>query len=372
MMVRSIKFYQSVEVVAVITLAAVVLAASGDRADNMKRSGRGRTVSVSLHFWIIFFNSQSLNLQEYHIKRHGITAERYNVTTDDGYQLKIFRLLPKVATRGVALLQHGIRQSSAHWLTLNRNLPMQLLDEGIEVWLANTRASTEGSSHISLNSSSAEFWDFSFHEFGYFDLPAIVDTILVISRCKRIHLIAFSQGAAAALIFLTKRPAYSEMIASLNLLAPAVIMANSRWTMLAVLYVTFKPILPWSLQWFVTGSDERYGNSEKELVHFQLLMLSGRFLAYNYGPKANLELYGSPDPPEYPLEKVRCPVTLHYGGADRTVHPKDVKRLSRLFPGSASVDMFRYDGMDHPDFLIRQEAASEVYPLVVDAVVKRL
>ncbi|XP_065081019.1 lipase 1-like [Ochlerotatus camptorhynchus] len=333
-------------------LTVVILDASGDQADKMKRSGRGRT--------------------EYYIKRHGITVERYNVTTDDGYQLRIFRLLPKVATRGVALLQHGIRQSSANWLALNRNLPLQLLDEGIEVWLANTRASTEGSTHISLSSSSAEFWDFSFHEFGYFDLPAIVDTILVISRWKRIHVIAFSQGAAAVLIFLTKRPMYSKMIASLNLLAPAVIMANSRWTMLAVLYITFKPILPWSLQRFVTGSDEFYGNSQKELVHFQLLMLSGRFLAFDYGPKANLELYGSSDPPEYPLGKVSCPVTLHYGGVDRTVHPKDVKRLSTLFSGSASVDMFRYNRMDHLDFLIRQEASSEVYPSVVYAVVKQL
>lgn len=257
-------------------------------------------------------------------------------------------------------------------MALDKNLPLQLLDEGIEVWLANTRASTEGASHISLSSSSAEFWDFSFHEFGYFDLPAIVDTILVISRWKRIHLIAFSQGSAAILIFLTKRHSYSDMIASLNLLAPAVIMKHSSYTLPAVLYITFRPILPWSLQRFVTGSDDRYGNSEKELHHFQTLMVTGRFLAYNYGPKINMEMYGKPEPPEYPLEKVRCPITLHYGGADRTVHPKDVKRLSTLFPGSAGVDMIRYEGMDHLDFLVRQEAASKVYPSVVSAIVKRL
>ncbi|KXJ69900.1 hypothetical protein RP20_CCG025478 [Aedes albopictus] len=308
--------------------------------------------------------------KERYVERHGITSEFYNVTTEDGYQLKMFRLLPKGERRGVVLLQHGLRESSASWLLLNQNLPLQLLERGIEVWLGNSRASTEGSSHKSLDRSSAEFWSFSFHEIGYYDLAAMVDFTMAASGSERIQVVAFSEGAAATLILLSKRPAYNEKISQLNLLAPAVLLSNSSYTVLAALYVTFKPILPWSLQRFVTGKDEFFGNSQKELEHLQHLMLSGRFVEYDYGSKRNRAVYGTSKVPEYPLEKVTCPVVLHYGGSDRVVHPRDVLRLSRKLANCANVEVMRHKRMRHLDFMTRKDAALDVYPAVVDRVVR--
>lgn len=309
-------------------------------------------------------------MKERYIDRHAITSECYDVTTEDGYQLKVFRLVPKVKRRGVVLLQHGLRQSSASWLLLNQNLPLQLLDQGLEVWLGNSRASTEGSSHTNLDRSSADFWNFSFHEIGIYDMAAIVDFVLVIAGCEQIQIIAFSEGAAATLILLTKRPAYNEKVSRLNLLAPAALLSRSSYTVLAALYVTFKPVLPWSLQRFVTGKDEPSGNSQKELEHLQHLMLSGRFVEYDYGAKRNLVMYGTSKVPEYPLCKVTCPVVLHYGGADRVVHPRDVKRLSRKLANSEQVEVMCHKHMRHLDFLTRKDAVIEVYPAVVDNVIR--
>ncbi|XP_062558766.1 lipase 1-like [Armigeres subalbatus] len=309
---------------------------------------------------------------ERYIQRQGLKSESHIVTTEDGYRLTLFRLLPNGKSRGVAILQHGLRQSSASWLLLEQNLPLQLLDQGLEVWLANSRASKEISTHVNENISVAEFWNFSFHEIGYYDLAATVDFILPTSGFERVQLIGFSEGAAAILILLSKRPHYNDRISSLCLVAPAVILPRSSFTVLAALYVTFKPILPWSLQWFVTGSNKHYGNSPKELKHLQHLMLSGRFVEYNYGSKKNRRQYGSSKPPEYPLEKLTCPVVLHYGSADRIVHPRDVKKLAALMVNSEQVDIIRHKKTKHLDFVTREKVTTDVYPLIVESVVKRL
>ncbi|XP_065081008.1 lipase 1-like [Ochlerotatus camptorhynchus] len=309
---------------------------------------------------------------EDYITQYEINTERYRVTTEDGYQLIVYRLLPQVPTKGAVVLQHGIRQSSADWLMLDNNLPMQLLSTGMEVWLGNSRASPESADHTKFSKTSAKYWEFSFHEIGYYDLAAITDAALQISQRKQIHMVAFSEGSTATLTLLAQRPEYNDKITSLNLLAPAAIMGNSQFKLVSLLFDKIQVIFPWKITQILSNNNQLSNNSQKQLEHFQQLILSGRFRQYDHGQRENIQRYGTPEPPDYPLWRITRPVVLHYGGRDTTVHPRDVEQLSTQFPKTSQVQLIEYDKLDHNDFLTRSDAASDVYPMVVESVMKRL
>jgi len=53
-----------------------------------------------------------------------------------------------------------------------------LADEGYDVWLGNARGNSWSRQHVNLTTEDNAFWDFSFHEIGTRDLPAIIDYVL--------------------------------------------------------------------------------------------------------------------------------------------------------------------------------------------------
>ncbi|XP_062558763.1 lipase 1-like [Armigeres subalbatus] len=303
--------------------------------------------------------------------RYGLHPQKYQTLTEDGYQLVMYRMKPKTASRGAVLLQHGLRQSSADWLLINRNLPRQLLDAGLEVWLGNSRASPETASNEHHSKNSEPYWNFSFHEIGYYDLPAMIDTVLMISGRSQLHLVGYSEGSTAAVALLSERPSYNRKIASLNLIAPATYMINSQVRQYAHFHDLFREIVPWTLQEIVTGSDEPSVNSAKQLEHFQQLLLSERFGQYDYGTAwDNQKRYGMDRPPPYALWKITTPVTLHYGTDDEIVPPGDVLNLAQQLHKSASVRIVKHDGIDHRGFMRRSDAAGVMYSRVVGSILE--
>ncbi|XP_058462269.1 lipase 1-like [Malaya genurostris] len=300
---------------------------------------------------------------EHYITKYGINASRYRATTADGYKLALFRLRPAGEVLGVALLQHGNRETSADWLRHSSNLPSQLLTAGIEVWLANSRLSPE--SWPAGRNTSAEFWDFSFHEIGIYDLATTVDVALNISARQQIHVIGFSEGSTAALVLLSERPEYNGRVASLNLMAPAAYMARSKFKAIAQTAEIVRIFAP---KYYETLHDNNYvrGSSRKQLEHYGQLIISGRFRQYNYGSQLNLKHYGSKLAPDYRLWQITIPVALHYGCLDVTVNPTDVEQLGKVLSKNTSVRFFRYDALDHQDFTARSEASKLVYPNIVN------
>lgn len=47
---------------------------------------------------------------------------------------------------------------------------------------------------------------------------------------------------------------------------------------------------------------------------------SGKFRQYDYGRNENIARYGQPQPPDYDLSKVTCPVYIYYADNDWLVH----------------------------------------------------
>ncbi|XP_044010331.1 lipase 3-like [Aphidius gifuensis] len=155
------------------------------------------------------------------IEKSGYLGEQHNVTTEDGYILTVFRILKshsefsnKSVDKPAVFLLGGLPTNSDLWLCLGpqRSLAMQLADEGYDVWLGNYRGTNYGRSHIKLSPNDKKFWDFSFHEHGYYDVPASVDFILNITNQNSLIYIGLSMGATTIFITLSERPEYNSKI----------------------------------------------------------------------------------------------------------------------------------------------------------------
>jgi pimeloyl-ACP methyl ester carboxylesterase len=130
------------------------------------------------------------------------------VKTSDGYFLRLYRisagkgqtgLFKKDPQKKVVLLQHGLVDSSDSWVANfeEKALPFILANKGYDVWLGNNRGNKYSRDHESLNpNTDAKFWQFSLHEMGTLDLPAIIEYILKATGRNKISYIGHSQGTA--------------------------------------------------------------------------------------------------------------------------------------------------------------------------------
>ena len=76
-------------------------------------------------------------------------------------------------------MQHGMIDS-ADCFIMNRpeKAPaFMLVDAGYDVWLGNTRGNKYSLKHISLSFEQKEYWDFSFDEMAFYDVPAFIEFI---------------------------------------------------------------------------------------------------------------------------------------------------------------------------------------------------
>lgn len=95
------------------------------------------------------------------------------------------------------------------------------------MWIGNARGTNFSRGHTTLDPDrSPEYWDFSFHEIGKYDLPANIDFALKITNQTNIHYIGHSQGCTVFFVMITDRPEYNSKIAAMTALAPGVFMSN--------------------------------------------------------------------------------------------------------------------------------------------------
>ncbi|KAL0116943.1 hypothetical protein PUN28_010077 [Cardiocondyla obscurior] len=160
------------------------------------------------------------------IKQSGYPFELHHATTRDGYILALHRIPNRfdktTENRRVVLIMHGLLGSSADWILTgqNRSIAYLLADNGYDVWLGNSRGTTNSKNHTTLSIQSAEFWNFSWHEMGIYDLPAIIDYILHETGQKQLFYIGFSQGTTQFWILTSLRPEYNQKIKLMSALAP--------------------------------------------------------------------------------------------------------------------------------------------------------
>ena len=131
----------------------------------------------------------------------------------------------------VAVLQHGMVNSSDVWLLHQEDSPaLKLSEDGFDVWLANSRGSKYSREHVDFDpDSDPEFWNHSFIEMAMFDLPAVIDYVTEETKQEKVTYIAHSMGTTIGYAGIGMNPEY--FIEKLNLfvqLSPVVDISNSK------------------------------------------------------------------------------------------------------------------------------------------------
>lgn len=135
---------------------------------------------------------------------NGFQFEIHEVTTEDGYELNVFRIPGLVGegqsnvTKPPVLFQHGILDSAYCWIINYADVAPAFVAAraGYDVWLGNSRGNTYSRANVSLDPDKNEkkFWDFSWFDMGTYDLPAVIDSIQAKTGGQKVAYIGHSQG----------------------------------------------------------------------------------------------------------------------------------------------------------------------------------
>ncbi|XP_055550835.1 lipase 3-like [Wyeomyia smithii] len=339
------------------------------------------------------------------ILKFGYPVELHQVITDDGYVLTMSRIPAPGKTP--LLIAHGLFGCSVDATVQgpNKSLALMAADGGFDVWMTNNRGTTYSKKHQSLNVQSKEFWRFSFHELGLYDLPAMVDHVLEQTRRKQLNFIGHSQGSTQFLVLNSLLPQYNAKFSSAHLSSPvafihrattpAVFLAprlaeleaairtlrlyelagrgNGSY-MDAIAFGVKIGLLPVGLvlinTWYFIGYHDSVnhslvpelmqyspaGGSAFSFLHYIQLYNAKTFQQYDYKSKENLRRYGSKIPPPYPLHKITAPVSLYYSEYDSFNQPADVEELASRLPNLKLKYRIPVRGWNHLDFLYASEA----------------
>lgn len=355
-----------------------------------------------------------ITLNGYHCDTHTVISQ--------GYLLNIHRI-PTSKTGGsiskkTVLLQHGIFASSADWIINGpeKSLAYVLADAGYDVWMANIRGNRYSKEHAWYKQNTKEYWNFSWNEVAYFDVPAIIDYIRNMKgEDTQIAYIGHSMGTTILFTMLSLRPEYNDKLVVGLALAPEVFISNMESPMKSLASmasnVAFTEMLHGSYEYipknsffgqmntmckvqhmdtyvcsnivfYLCGEDEEQfnktllpvflsnlgtGTSLKTVLHMSQMILSGKFQQFDYGfADGNRRIYGSPTPPEYDLSKVKLNITLFWAQNDLLSNEKDVRKLHDMLPSTTKMYLVPFPKFNHIDYLWARDAPTLVNAKVLD------
>ncbi|XP_041980001.1 lipase 3-like [Aricia agestis] len=356
------------------------------------------------------------------IRKYGYPCEIHHAVTHDGYVLEMHRIPygRKNTTkdgRPVVFLQHGLLSSSAEWVLMSpeKGFAYLLADAGYDVWMGNARGNTYSRGHISLTTASSDYWKFSWHEIGYYDIPAMIDYTIYVTKVPKIQYIAFSQGTTVFWVMTSSKPEYNDKILAMHALAPIAYVGHMRSPLVKAiaplttglhkiiqllgpdeflpngkinelagqrlcLEESYTQVLCKNLLFLICGFDTEQlnntmlpvvlghtpaGASTRQFVHFGQLYNSDKFTNFDHGWIVNKYTYGTFTPPAYNLSAIRTPIFLHYADNDWLSTPKDVDRLLhevKTVVGKFKVPLQKFN---HLDFVFANDAKSLLYDRIM-------
>ncbi|CAL8080479.1 unnamed protein product [Orchesella dallaii] len=369
------------------------------------------------------------------IKKYGYPVEIHHVTSEDGYILEFHRIpwSPHAPPRGreppkPVLVQHGIMASSVNWVLppLDSALGYILADLGYDVWLGNCRGSSYSLGHTNprMQHTNTKYWDFSWHEMGVYDVPAMIDYILDFTNHTQLTYIGHSMGATMFFVAMSLRPEYNEKVEMMYALAPVAFCghATSFFKLLAPFSYNLEKLyqilgrgqlIPERLRTFLNplmadichhteqincgicnnlyfalfnsnGKQLNYTMlpiyfshfpdrvSTKTVSHYGQLLVSGKFQQFDnrlvvpslFPHKHPLISVGK-RPEEYDFKKITVPIVLFWAERDNLADPKDVAMLIKRLPNVHMAIKVCYPLFNHNDFLFGVHVSELVYEKLI-------
>nr|XP_056706474.1 lipase member M-like [Euleptes europaea] len=357
---------------------------------------------------------QFMNVTE-KIQYWGYPCEEYEVLTHDGYYLSLSRI--PGGTKAAILLMHGLVTDGSVWVANlpNNSLGFFLADAGYDVWIGNSRGSSLSRRHQFLTIDEQEFWDFSLHEMGIYDLSAMADFILQKSGQEKIYYAGHAEGGTIAFVAFSVVPLLAEKIKMFFALGPAYTFTYSKSPLVQILRFpsallkiifgtkefcllsprlkaflarrcSYQPVdvLCKQVLLFFSGCNEKNLNqsrtdvyvsifpdytSVKNILHWSQLTKTGEFRYFDYGSR-NIEKYNQTVPPFYRIEEITVPIALWSGGQDLVCPPQEIMLLmSRI---TNLIHYKHFPDWNHWDFIWGLDAAQRMYVEVLGLMEKQL
>ncbi|CAG9840549.1 unnamed protein product [Diabrotica balteata] len=308
------------------------------------------------------------------ISKYGYKFEEHIVTSEDGYRLFVYRILPKgnSSFNQPLLLMPGMGGSPEFWLLQGaKSIIFLLANNGYDVWLSAVRGTVDYDEELKNFKNEEEYWNFSFHEIGIYDLPALTDYITKQTKSKVIF-VGHSMGSTASYVYAIEKKTHAENnLKGLVSLAPAAYMEHTQgffkfigpknewiWDFTkkigcyAVSNTYTKRLISsllcaqypgvygcYYFYGYMSGlspTEERPDMvplffsvmpspiSMRILAHFGQLIETTRFQKFDYrDDQINLEKYGSLKPPDYNISQISLPIQLFTGTYDFSSSDKD-------------------------------------------------
>ncbi|OWR52888.1 hypothetical protein KGM_201191 [Danaus plexippus plexippus] len=279
--------------------------------------------------------------------KYGHPAVRHQVTTEDGYILTLFHIPGR--SKLPVLLMHGLLDTADTFLLRgNDSLGIALANSGYDLWFGNCRGNRYSRRHRDLDPNrDSSYWSFTFHEMGYYDLPAIIDRVLNETGTPSLTAIGHSRGNTIFFVLGSTRPEYNSKVNEffgydsvstmfLRTFCPQNFISY-QFCLNQILY----PILgfdPFTFdQSFLRIFLYHYpaGTSWRDSLHFTQLSNSRIFRRYDFGNDINMLMYNSTSPPLYSLGRVTMPVALIGARNDPISTLSNVDLLKRQLPNVA-------------------------------------
>ncbi|CAH1133561.1 unnamed protein product [Ceutorhynchus assimilis] len=351
------------------------------------------------------------------LESHNWVYENHTVVSPDGYHINAVRLprargeIPSNKKKPCILLVHGYAsQPQLFMVPLNNSIAMMLVEAGFDVWIMASRGCVYSLKHEFLTPKDAKFWDFSFHEIAYYDIPAYMDHIRNVTGNEKISYIGHSMGGVLFLAFATIRPEYLKRIDSAHVWGPIIynnyarsieektwrederiqkgkIKGDNEWSRLkmwlAIIFCNTKsPFLEKCMasqdgfgpdrsqidkeKFIVHMTNDPSGSSIKTYLHVLQINQADRFQFYDYELFRNLQVYGQFKPPLYNLRSIsgKIPIIISYGVNDYFAGTEDFERLIAEIPGAIG-HIVPWPFFNHVDFVYAKDAKKLLYDYCV-------
>lgn len=248
--------------------------------------------------------------------------------------------------------------------------------------------------------NNTQFWNFSFHEMGKYDLPAMIDHILASTNKTKLTYIGHSQGTMQLFSAASENSSYfAKNVNGIIALGPATKLGNLRSkllyflakvridTMLSFINIheflsnnkamaKFGAFVCEKLLFICKGlvglladsnpqDDDQVklptyfthfpaGSSLKAFSHLIQSIRSGKFAKYNHGDQLNKKYYGQKNPPEYDLKNINgLKFCLFVGKDDQMATVKDSRWIRDQIKTNNNLHIYKeIDNMGHLTFLI--------------------
>nr|CAD7571521.1 unnamed protein product [Timema californicum] len=257
-------------------------------------------------------------------------------------------------------------------------LGYSLYDAGYDVWLGNSRGNYYSRKHVNMTKSDPKFWDFSWHDMGVHDIPAVIDYILDHTGHKDLFFIGHSMGCAMFFVGMAAKPRYNDKIRVMFGLGPASYMHNGKSSLTTSIFkglhykardferLNIHEFLPRVPGWGrLALSICKDNHLTQPICRGGLSLMGGIFSEFDHGLAGNLKAYGMSQPPEYNLSRITAPVSLYCGESDLVVDCIDVERLHLELTNARMKSLQRIRRYTHLDFVWGNDAKLRLYSKII-------